>query len=150
MLKVIEIQWIPLFIYFLFYSFADMTILPATLAKALRLEVTVARIRIDGKETDDGSRYEEASENLRRNVNSHIQKIHRCSFVVDVVIGRQDHGHHHARSYSLLLLLYDQHRLSRTRSTVRFLDLDLQLLMSTADCRSRWGIPLVHIGTMSL
>lgn len=52
----------------MFYLFADMTILPSTLAKALRLEVTVARIRIDGKESDDGSRYEEASENLRRNV----------------------------------------------------------------------------------
>ncbi|KAG0081745.1 spermatogenesis-associated protein 5-like protein 1 [Linnemannia elongata] len=46
----------------------DMIVLPSTLAKALRLEVTVARIRIDGKESDDGSRYEEASDNLRRNI----------------------------------------------------------------------------------
>ncbi|KAF9106666.1 hypothetical protein BGX29_008815 [Mortierella sp. GBA35] len=45
-----------------------MTILQPTLPKALRLGVTVTRIRIDGKETEDGSRYEEASENLRRNI----------------------------------------------------------------------------------
>jgi hypothetical protein len=59
-----------------------MTILPSTLAKALRLEVTVSRIRIDGKESDDGSRYEDASENLRRNVRNYFnsfQEIFACS-----------------------------------------------------------------------
>ncbi|KAK3838807.1 MAG: ATPases of AAA+ class, SpoVK, putative cell division [Linnemannia gamsii] len=46
----------------------DMTILPSTIPRALRLEVTVTRIRVDGKDSEDGSRYEEASDNLRRNI----------------------------------------------------------------------------------
>ncbi|KAG0372665.1 spermatogenesis-associated protein 5-like protein 1 [Mortierella sp. AD032] len=45
-----------------------MTILPSTVPRALRLEVTVTRIRVDGKDSEDGSRYEEASDNLRRNI----------------------------------------------------------------------------------
>ncbi|KAF9900729.1 hypothetical protein EC991_006949 [Linnemannia zychae] len=46
----------------------DMTILPLTVPKALRLGVTVIRNRVEGKESEEGSRYEEASENLRRNI----------------------------------------------------------------------------------
>ncbi|KAG0279451.1 hypothetical protein BGZ95_001154 [Linnemannia exigua] len=46
----------------------DMTILPSTVPRALRLGVTVTRIRVDGKESEDGSRYEEASDNMRRNI----------------------------------------------------------------------------------
>ncbi|KAF9926428.1 hypothetical protein FBU30_003993 [Linnemannia zychae] len=44
----------------------DMTVIPSVAQKALRLQVIVSQIKIEGRDKEDGHQYDEASENQRR------------------------------------------------------------------------------------